>query len=127
MKPRSANAFAREGDQPVFTRRHKGLPNCSARDDPRLLPGRSTGFPCAFGRFAPDARERAEAPFLVYSDGCAQCRLNEVLIPAPGDPLFDFLADLCDVSWLRFPLIYDHGWQIDFTALTAGGNGRARA
>src|SRR5690242_18288077 len=34
---------------------------------------------------------------------------DEVLIPAPGYPLFDFLADLCDVKLVRFPLVYDHG------------------
>jgi alanine-synthesizing transaminase len=38
---------------------------------------------------------------------------DEVLVPQPGYPLFDFLAVLDDVQ-LRFaPLVYDHGWQID--------------
>jgi len=44
---------------------------------------------------------------------------DEVLIPAPSYPLFDFLADLCDVKLVRYPLLYDHGWQIDFAALAA--------
>jgi alanine-synthesizing transaminase len=52
---------------------------------------------------------------------------DEVLIPAPGYPLFDFLADLCDVKLVRFPLIYDHGWQIDFTALAAAATKHTRA
>jgi aspartate/methionine/tyrosine aminotransferase len=52
---------------------------------------------------------------------------DEVLIPAPGYPLFDFLADLCDVKLVRFPLVYDHGWQIDFAALAAAVSERARA
>ena len=52
---------------------------------------------------------------------------DEVLIPAPGYPLFDFLADLCDVKLVRYPLIYDHGWQIDFSALSAAASGRTRA
>jgi aspartate/methionine/tyrosine aminotransferase len=52
---------------------------------------------------------------------------DEVLIPAPGYPLFDFLADLCDVKLVRYPLIYDHGWQIDFSALSATASGRTRA
>src|SRR5215472_2598054 len=52
---------------------------------------------------------------------------DEVLIPAPGYPLFDFLADLCDVKLLRFPLVYDHGWQIDFGALAAAATERTRA
>lgn len=52
---------------------------------------------------------------------------DEVLIPAPGYPLFDFLADLCDVKLVRFPLVYDHGWQIDFGALVAAASQRTRA
>jgi aspartate/methionine/tyrosine aminotransferase len=52
---------------------------------------------------------------------------DEVLIPAPGYPLFDFLADLCDVRLVRYPLIYDHGWQIDFPALAAASSARTKA
>jgi len=52
---------------------------------------------------------------------------DEVLIPSPGYPLFDLLADLCDVKLVRFPLVYDHGWQIDFTALAAAATDRTRA
>ena len=37
----------------------------------------------------------------------------EVLVPQPGYPLFDFLADLDDVRIKPVPLVYDHGWQID--------------
>jgi len=42
---------------------------------------------------------------------------DELLIPTPSYPLFDFLADLQDVKLKPYPLIYDHGWQIDFHAL----------
>lgn len=42
---------------------------------------------------------------------------DEVLIPAPSYPLFDFLAEIQDTKLVRYPLIYDHGWQIDFHAL----------
>jgi alanine-synthesizing transaminase len=42
---------------------------------------------------------------------------DELLIPAPGYPLFDFLADIQDVKLIRYPLFYDHGWEIDFHAL----------
>jgi aspartate/methionine/tyrosine aminotransferase len=52
---------------------------------------------------------------------------DEVLIAAPGYPLVDFLADLCDVKLVRFPLSYDHRWQIDFTALSAAASARTRA
>jgi aspartate/methionine/tyrosine aminotransferase len=52
---------------------------------------------------------------------------DEVLIPAPGYPLFDFLADLSDVKLVRYPLLYDYGWQIDFTALAAASSPRTKA
>jgi aspartate/methionine/tyrosine aminotransferase len=52
---------------------------------------------------------------------------DQVLIPLPGYPLLDFLADLCDVSLVRYPLVYDLGWQIDFPALAAAVADRTRA
>jgi len=52
---------------------------------------------------------------------------DEVLVPTPSYPLFDFLADLQDVKLIRYPLIYDHGWQIDFHALQAAITPRTRA
>jgi alanine-synthesizing transaminase len=42
---------------------------------------------------------------------------DELLIPSPSYPLFDFLADIQDVKLKPYPLIYDHGWQIDLHAL----------
>jgi alanine-synthesizing transaminase len=42
---------------------------------------------------------------------------DEVLIPEPSYPLFEFLADIQDVRLVRYPLVYDHGWQIDFHSL----------
>jgi len=38
---------------------------------------------------------------------------NEILVPQPSYPLFDFLADLDDVSIRSAAMVYDHGWQID--------------
>lgn len=52
---------------------------------------------------------------------------DEVLIPSPSYPLFDFLAEIQDVKLVRYPLIYDHGWQIDFHALEQAISGRTRA
>jgi len=51
---------------------------------------------------------------------------DEVLIPRPSYPLFDFLADIQDVRLKPYPLIYDHGWQIDFHALQEAISGRTR-
>ncbi|HZQ20024.1 MAG TPA: pyridoxal phosphate-dependent aminotransferase [Terriglobales bacterium] len=42
---------------------------------------------------------------------------DEILVPKPSYPLFDFLADLQDVKLIPYSLIYDHGWQIDFHSL----------
>src|SRR6266498_2633801 len=43
---------------------------------------------------------------------------EEILVPKPSYPLFDFLADLQDVKLVPYPLIYDHGWQIDLHSVT---------
>jgi aspartate/methionine/tyrosine aminotransferase len=42
---------------------------------------------------------------------------DAVLVPAPSYPLFGFLAEINDVHLAHYPLMYDHGWQIDFHAL----------
>jgi aspartate/methionine/tyrosine aminotransferase len=51
---------------------------------------------------------------------------DEVLIPAPSYPLFGFLADIQDVQLVRYPLVYDHGWQIDFHSLQQAITPRTR-
>jgi alanine-synthesizing transaminase len=51
---------------------------------------------------------------------------DEVLVPEPSYPLFDFLAEIQDVKLVRYPLIYDHGWQIDFAALQRAITPRTR-
>jgi len=52
---------------------------------------------------------------------------DDVLIPQPGYPLLNFLADLHDVTLVRYPLIYDYGWQIDFHSLQQAITPRTRA
>jgi aspartate/methionine/tyrosine aminotransferase len=51
---------------------------------------------------------------------------DELLIAEPSYPLFGFLADLHDVKLARYPLVYDHGWQIDFPALEQAITPRTR-
>jgi aspartate/methionine/tyrosine aminotransferase len=51
---------------------------------------------------------------------------DELLIPAPSYPLFDFLADILDVKLVRYALFYDHGWHIDFHALEQAVTPRTR-
>ena len=52
---------------------------------------------------------------------------DEVLVPQPSYPLFDFLADLQDVKLVPYELIYDHGWQIDFHSLECAITSDTRA
>jgi aspartate/methionine/tyrosine aminotransferase len=42
---------------------------------------------------------------------------DELLVPQPSYPLFEFLADLQDVKLVPYPLIYDHGWQMDLPSM----------
>jgi alanine-synthesizing transaminase len=51
---------------------------------------------------------------------------DEFLVPEPSYPLFSFLADIQDVKLTRYPLLYDHGWQIDFHALERAITPRTR-
>jgi aspartate/methionine/tyrosine aminotransferase len=51
----------------------------------------------------------------------------EVLVPKPSYPLFEFLADLQDVKLIPYPLIYDHGWQIDLHSLEQAVSGKTAA
>ncbi|HEX8925928.1 MAG TPA: pyridoxal phosphate-dependent aminotransferase, partial [Terriglobales bacterium] len=51
---------------------------------------------------------------------------DEVLIPAPSYPLFEFLADLQDVKLVPYELVYDHGWQIEFESLRQAVTPRSR-
>jgi aspartate/methionine/tyrosine aminotransferase len=52
---------------------------------------------------------------------------DEILVPKPSYPLFDFLADLQDVKLVPYPLLYDHGWQIDFSSLAKAVTSHTRA
>jgi alanine-synthesizing transaminase len=51
---------------------------------------------------------------------------DELLVPKPSYPLFEFLADLQDVKLVPYPLIYDHGWQMDFHSLEKAVTDRTR-
>jgi aspartate/methionine/tyrosine aminotransferase len=51
---------------------------------------------------------------------------DELLIPAPSYPLFGFLADIQDVKLVRYPLVYDHGWQMDLHSLQQALTARTR-
>jgi len=52
---------------------------------------------------------------------------DEILVPAPSYPLFEFLADLADIQLVPYPLFYDDGWGIDLASLREALTPRARA
>ena len=58
---------------------------------------------------------------------CYAILATRFLIPEPSYPLFEFLADIQDVKLVRYPLVYDYGWQINFNALEGAITERTRA
>lgn len=52
---------------------------------------------------------------------------DEVLVPAPSYPLFEYLASIQDVAPVRYPLFYDHGWHMDVHALEKAITPKTRA
>jgi alanine-synthesizing transaminase len=51
---------------------------------------------------------------------------DELLVPKPSYPLFEFLTDLQDVRLVSYPLLYDHGWQMDFHSMEKALTPRTR-
>src|SRR5581483_6634525 len=52
---------------------------------------------------------------------------DELLVPTPSYPLFEFLADLQDVRLVPYSLFYDHGWHMDFPSVRRALTARTRA
>jgi hypothetical protein len=52
---------------------------------------------------------------------------DNVLVPRPSYPLFDFLADMESVEVRHYPLVYHGGWSIDLEGLAAAVTERTRA
>jgi alanine-synthesizing transaminase len=52
---------------------------------------------------------------------------DELLLPKPSYPLFEFLAGLQDVRLVPYSLAYAHGWFIDFQSLERALTPRTRA
>ncbi|MGB7844346.1 MAG: pyridoxal phosphate-dependent aminotransferase [Candidatus Acidiferrum sp.] len=52
---------------------------------------------------------------------------DEILVPKPSYPLFDFLGDLQDVSLIPYSLEYAHGWFVDFQSVLRALTPRTRA
>jgi alanine-synthesizing transaminase len=52
---------------------------------------------------------------------------DQVLVPRPSYPLFEFLANMESVQVRQYPLVYDGAWSIDLDALAAAIAPRTRA
>ena len=52
---------------------------------------------------------------------------DEILVPAPSYPLFEYLAALNDVQLAHYLLFYDHGWHVDLDSLKKAISQRTRA
>jgi alanine-synthesizing transaminase len=52
---------------------------------------------------------------------------DEVLVPRPSYPLFEFLAQMELVRVVQYPLLYHDGWAIDLDALARAAGERTRA
>jgi alanine-synthesizing transaminase len=52
---------------------------------------------------------------------------DEILVPRPSYPLFEFLADMESVAVRQYPLVYHGGWGIDLEALAAMVDDATRA
>jgi alanine-synthesizing transaminase len=52
---------------------------------------------------------------------------DEILVPRPSYPLFEFLAGLESAIVRQYPLRYDGAWHVDFEALAAAVTRRTRA
>jgi alanine-synthesizing transaminase len=52
---------------------------------------------------------------------------DEVLVPRPSYPLFEFLATMESLHVVPYPLVYHGGWSIDCEALAAAVTERTRA
>ena len=52
---------------------------------------------------------------------------DEILVPKPSYPLFEFLADLQDLALIPYALEYAHGWFVDFHSVVRALTPRTRA
>jgi alanine-synthesizing transaminase len=52
---------------------------------------------------------------------------DEILVPKPSYPLFEFLADLQDVKLVPYSLAYAQGWFVDFQSIEQALTPRTRA
>ena len=84
-----------------------------------------------------DQGERVDADDIVLTTGTSEAygylfRLlaepgDEVLVPAPSYPLFDFIARIHDVVLRPYLLEYEGGWRVDLSSVERAWSSRTRA
>ena len=100
---------------------------------PRGLPLARDAVRAYYSDQGVDVDEREIVLTASTSEGYAfACQLlaqpgDEVLVSRPSYPLLDYLANLHDIVLTSYPLVYDHGWAIDFEALQSSITPRTRA
>jgi alanine-synthesizing transaminase len=52
---------------------------------------------------------------------------DDVIVPQPSYPLFEYLCQLNDIAIRQYPLVYDGEWHIDFEQLQSAITDRTRA
>jgi len=52
---------------------------------------------------------------------------DEVLVPTPSYPLFQYLADLADIRPVPYALLYHPPWRVDFAGLSEALTARSKA
>jgi aspartate/methionine/tyrosine aminotransferase len=81
------------------------------------------------GRYSPDrillTASTSEAYSYLFKLLCDPG--DEVLVPRPSYPLFEFLADLECVRTVQYPMHYGHGWFVDLDAMRALITSRTKA
>jgi aspartate/methionine/tyrosine aminotransferase len=111
-----------------------------ARAEGRVYEPRPFGLPAAREAVAADFARRGQAVepgHVVLSASTSEAYAflfkllcdagDEVLVPRPGYPLFEFLATLESVRVGTYPLRYDGEWHVDLAALRAALSPRTRA
>lgn len=81
--------------------------------------------------------ERVDPEHLVFTSSTSEAYVHlfrlltepgdQVLVPQPSYPLFDFLAQICDISLVRYPLERQMGWRLNRAALRSLLSERTRA
>ena len=108
-----------------------------AFDDPRVLDYHPAPAGSLAAREAVARRHRVEASHILLTASTSEAYAylfklladpgDNVLVPRPSYPLFDYLATMESIEVRQYPLMYHGAWSIDLEGLAAAITGRTRA